>query len=98
MDEASAIGPVRIEPKAGYWSLRSPSEATGYRVPVERRPEMILMRRVCDESTTSEPRDDDQAADAIPAHGPPRESVSGTERRGQYGRAGRGRGAAGRWQ
>ena len=48
MDEASAIGPVRIEPKVGCWSMRCPAEAAGYQVPVERESTVILLRKVSD--------------------------------------------------
>lgn len=57
MDEARAIGPVRIEPKVGAWSLRCPAEATGYPVPIERGPEVILMRLVAGESEVFDVRE-----------------------------------------
>jgi hypothetical protein len=44
VNEASAIGPVRIEPKIGSWSMRCPADAASYVVPVEREPEVIMLR------------------------------------------------------
>ena len=49
LDEASATGAVRVEPRVGSWSLRCPPEATGYQVPFESEPEVIMMRRVSGE-------------------------------------------------
>ena len=62
IDEASAIGPVRIEPKVGAWSMKCPAEAAGCLVPAEREPEMILMRKVNVDSINSDTRDENQAA------------------------------------
>lgn len=70
LDHASAVGRVRTEPKAGYWSMRCPAEAVDYLVPIEREPEVILLRRVSADSFNSDNCDEnrtDRFAD--PVHG-----------------------------
>jgi hypothetical protein len=75
LDEACATGAVQMEPKAGAWSMRCPTEAVDYVVPVEREPKVISLCRMSADGINSGTRDENPAADRF------RDSANGLTRK-----------------